>query len=231
MEQRKQATASPRPQLTVLPDDLMELPPAPGGLLARSIKRLMDVTATSALLWAGAPLMLAIGVAVRLDTPGPAIFTQARIGKGGQVFTLYKFRSMEKDAEQRLPELWPFNELNGPVFKMRNDPRVTPLGRVLRRWSLDELPQLLNVLKGDMSLVGPRPPLPREVACYDKRQIRRLSVKPGLTCTWQVSGRSTVDFKRWIEMDLAYLDTWSLRQDLSLCVRTLKAVLSGSGAY
>jgi lipopolysaccharide/colanic/teichoic acid biosynthesis glycosyltransferase len=148
----------------------------------------------------------------------------------GREFVLYKFRSMYRDAEARLEALRSRNEVSGPVFKMRDDPRVTRVGRFLRRTSIDELPQLLNVVRGDMSLVGPRPPIPSEVRQYQRWHRRRLSVKPGITCTWQVSGRSRIGFERWMELDLDYIDNWSLWSDVKILARTVPAVLSGRGA-
>ena len=148
----------------------------------------------------------------------------------GRQFTLLKFRTMEPGAEERLAEISYLNEMTGPVFKARRDPRLTPVGRLLRRLSIDELPQLWNVIVGDMSLVGPRPPLPDEVSRYEPWQRRRLSMKPGLTCLWQVSGRSELDFDRWMALDLKYIDTWSPLLDLKILFKTVPAVLSGKGA-
>jgi lipopolysaccharide/colanic/teichoic acid biosynthesis glycosyltransferase len=170
-------------------------------------------------------------VAVRLDSPGPAIFVQERVGRHGRLFRFYKFRSMYVDAEQRLAEVLAGNEIDGPVFKIRNDPRVTKLGAFLRRTSLDELPQLVNVLKGEMSLVGPRPPLPREVEQYRPGDAIRLSVKPGLTCLWQISGRSNVSFDQWMEYDREYVRNMSLALDLGILIRTVGAVFTMRGAY
>ena len=177
------------------------------------------------------PILLAILVAVRLDTPGPAIFVQERVGRRGRTFRFYKFRSMFVDAEVRKAEVLSRNEVDGPVFKMRRDPRVTRVGGFLRRTSLDELPQLVNVLKGEMSMVGPRPPLPREVAQYRPSDMIRLSVKPGLTCLWQIRGRSTIGFEKWMEYDREYVRNLSPWLDLSILVRTVWAVLSCRGAY
>ncbi len=158
------------------------------------------------------------------------LFRQRRVGLAGREFTLYKFRSMHAGAEALLPALRTRNEAGGPVFKMRDDPRVTRVGALLRRASLDELPQFWNVLRGEMSVVGPRPPIPSEVRAYARWQRRRLSVKPGITCTWQVSGRSDVDFARWMELDLAYIDGWTLWGDIEICLKTIPAVLSARGA-
>jgi len=175
-------------------------------------------------------LLATLAALVKLESPGPALFRQVRIGLNGRRFKLYKFRSMRDGAEAELDRLLPHNEADGPVFKMRADPRVTRVGAFLRRTSLDELPQLWNVLVGEMSIVGPRPPLPHEVKRYERWQRRRLSVKPGLTCTWQVSGRSDMTFDRWMELDLEYIDRWSLRNDLRIMLRTIPAVLLGRGA-
>jgi lipopolysaccharide/colanic/teichoic acid biosynthesis glycosyltransferase len=164
-------------------------------------------------------------IAVKLDSDGPVFFKQNRVGLNGRIFSMYKFRSMFKDAEQRKRELQNLNQMTGPVFKIKNDPRVTRVGRVIRKLSIDELPQLLNVLNGDMSLVGIRPPLPEEVHNYEPWQRRRLSMKPGITCLWQINGRNKVDFKEWIKMDLDYIDNWSLKLDLKILLRTIPAVL------
>jgi lipopolysaccharide/colanic/teichoic acid biosynthesis glycosyltransferase len=157
-------------------------------------------------------------------------FTQTRVGLNGRRFTLWKFRTMVREAEKKKAELAAFNEMSGPVFKMSDDPRVTRLGQFLRRTSLDELPQLINVLKGDMSLVGPRPPLPHEVVQYAGWERRRLSVKPGLTCLWQINGRNRIDFDEWMKLDLEYIDTWSLQKDAAILAKTVPAVLRGAGA-
>jgi exopolysaccharide biosynthesis polyprenyl glycosylphosphotransferase len=196
-----------------------------------TLKRVLDVTLASLGLVATLPLWLAIVAAIVLDSPGPAIFVQDRVGRNGKRFRFYKFRSMHTDAEHRLAELQDSNEVSGPVFKMRSDPRVTRVGLLLRRTSLDELPQLLNVLKGDMSLVGPRPPLPHEVEKYTPADAVRLAVRPGLTCLWQISGRSTVSFDEWMALDRDYVRNMSFWLDLSILARTVSAVLSMRGAY
>ncbi|HEV2028849.1 MAG TPA: sugar transferase [Candidatus Dormibacteraeota bacterium] len=195
------------------------------------MKRLLDVALASLGLVASLPLSLAIIIAIKLDSPGPALFVQDRVGHYGRRFRFYKFRSMYADAERRLSELQLQNEVDGPVFKMRKDPRISKVGAFLRRSSLDELPQLINVLKGEMSLVGPRPPLPREVEQYRPSDKIRLSVKPGLTCLWQIRGRSTLGFETWMEYDREYISNVSLWVDLSILVRTVWAVLSTRGAY
>lgn len=176
------------------------------------------------------PLLLVVGLAVKMTSRGPALFQQERRGLNGKKFVLYKFRTMVKDAEERKKDLSRFNEVKGAAFKMQNDPRVTPLGKFLRKTSLDELPQLINILKGDMSFVGPRPPLAEEVAEYDLWQRRRLSMKPGLTCLWQISGRSDIPFEQWMKLDLKYIDNWSLWEDAKIMVKTVPAVFRGTGA-
>lgn len=195
------------------------------------VKRLLDVLLAGLGLVGTLPLWFAIVVAIKVDSSGPAIFVQERAGLHGRRFRFYKFRSMYVDAEQRLADVQASNEMDGPVFKMRKDPRVTRVGAFLRRTSLDELPQLINVLRGDMSLVGPRPPLPREVEKYRLSDMVRLSVKPGLTCLWQIRGRSTVGFDTWMEFDREYVREMSLLLDLGILVRTMWAVLSCRGAY
>ncbi|BCJ49707.1 polyprenyl glycosylphosphotransferase [Actinoplanes sp. NBRC 14428] len=200
---------------------------------ARIVKAVFDRVGALLLLLAAAPLLVAIAAIVRLgrDARGPAIFRQERVGKDGRPFMLYKFRTMHVDAEARLAELRNLNDHDGMLFKMRNDPRVTPIGRWLRRFSLDELPQLVNVIKGDMSLVGPRPPLAGEVAGYPADMRRRLVVKPGLTGLWQVSGRSDLSWEESIRLDLTYVENWSLAMDLAILARTVSAVVRSSGAY
>jgi exopolysaccharide biosynthesis polyprenyl glycosylphosphotransferase len=212
---------------------VLALPRAAGALFhyENTLKRVVDVVLASLGLVAALPLWLAIVIAIRLDSRGPAIFVQERVGLRGRRFNFYKFRSMYVDAESRLAELESHNEVSGPVFKMRSDPRVTRIGQILRRTSLDELPQLLNVLKGDMSLVGPRPPLPREVEKYRPSDAVRLTVKPGLTCLWQVSGRSTVGFDEWMEFDREYVRKLSFGLDVQILLRTVTAVLTMRGAY
>jgi exopolysaccharide biosynthesis polyprenyl glycosylphosphotransferase len=198
--------------------------------LGLATKRLVDLIGAVLLLLLAAPLLVVVAVLIRLDDGGPALFVQERAGRFGRPFRMFKLRTMAIDAEDRLAEVAHLNEANGPVFKSENDPRVTRLGAWLRRSSVDELPQLVNVLLGQMSLVGPRPPLMEEVSKYERWQLRRLSMKPGLTCIWQVSGRSNLDFERWMELDLKYIDTWSLWLDLRLLARTVPAVVRGTGA-
>ncbi len=196
-----------------------------------TLKRLLDIVVATLVLAATLPVWLVIMIAIKVDSPGPAIFVQQRVGRHGRNFRFLKFRSMRLDAEQLQAELQQHNETDGPVFKMRNDPRVSRVGAILRRTSLDELPQLINVLKGDMSVVGPRPPLPREVEKYRSSDMVRLSVKPGITCLWQIRGRSTVSFDTWMEFDREYIREISLLLDLSILVRTIWAVFSCRGAY
>jgi lipopolysaccharide/colanic/teichoic acid biosynthesis glycosyltransferase len=194
------------------------------------VKRAIDVTGAAGLLLLALPILLLAALAIRLDSRGPVLFRQMRVGQGGRPFPMWKLRSMVDDAEERRSGLMRHNEMAGPVFKMRSDPRITRVGRVLRRFSIDELPQLWNVVRGDMSLVGPRPPLPCEVACYGLYERRRLSVKPGLTCEWQVSGRNQIGFDEWMRLDVAYADNWSIRGDLWLLLRTVPTVARGTGA-
>jgi exopolysaccharide biosynthesis polyprenyl glycosylphosphotransferase len=177
-------------------------------------------------------LLAIVALLIKLTSPGPVLFRQQRSGLNGRPFTIYKFRTMVTDAEQRKAELAAMNEMTGPVFKMTLDPRVTPIGRILRKFSLDEFPQLFNVARGEMSLVGPRPLPVDEVKRFnDLAHRRRLSVKPGLTCLWQISGRNTVkDFKDWVRLDLEYIDNWSLWLDLKILWRTVPIVLTGAGA-
>jgi exopolysaccharide biosynthesis polyprenyl glycosylphosphotransferase len=194
-------------------------------------KRLIDVTgAFLGLLILGPLVMLPAAIAIRLSSPGPILFRQRRSGVHGRLFTMYKFRSMVDNAEMLRVELETYNEMSGPVFKMAQDPRVTPIGRFMRKTSVDELPQLWNVLTGDMSLVGPRPPIPTEVQQYDPWHRRRLSMKPGLTCLWQISGRNAIGFDQWMKLDLQYIDHWSLWLDIKILFRTIPVVLSGFGA-
>jgi len=202
----------------------------PSDELALLAKRAFDVVVSGAMLLLLAPMLALAALAIRLESPGPVFFRQRRVGLNGREFTLFKFRSMQRDAEALLGALRARNEMSGPVFKMRSDPRVTRVGAFIRRTSLDELPQLWNVLRGEMSIVGPRPPLPAEVRQYKRWQRRRLSMKPGITCTWQVSGRNNIDFDRWMELDLEYIDRWSLWNDVQICMRTIPAVLSSRGA-
>jgi exopolysaccharide biosynthesis polyprenyl glycosylphosphotransferase len=210
--------------VTVLSNDSMEGP-------AAVVKRLIDLSLASLALLVLSPVLVAIAIAIRLDSPGPVFFSQERMGLNKRRFRLFKFRTMVVDAEKRLAELEDKNEVSGPVFKIRNDPRITRIGAFLRRTSLDELPQLLNVVLGEMSLVGPRPLPVRDYQGFSKDwHRRRFSVLPGITCLWQVLGRSSIPFERWMELDMQYIDQWSLGLDLKILVRTLPAILKGSGA-
>jgi exopolysaccharide biosynthesis polyprenyl glycosylphosphotransferase len=197
----------------------------------RLLKQLVERIAAGVILLLISPLLLAIGICVRLTSKGPALFRQVRIGRGGKPFTMLKFRTMVTGAEQGRQEFAHLNEAEGPLFKIRCDPRVTPLGRCLRRFSLDELPQVLHVVTGVMSIVGPRPPLPAEMASYDSLTKRRLLVPPGLTGLWQVSGRSDLSWQESIRLDLYYVENWSLWLDLVILAKTLLAVVRGRGAY
>jgi lipopolysaccharide/colanic/teichoic acid biosynthesis glycosyltransferase len=197
----------------------------------RALKRVLDVAVSLGgvvLLW---PLFLAVAVAIRLDSPGPILFRQKRVGADGRVFTFYKFRSMYEDAEGRQEEVEALNEAGGPIFKVRHDPRVTPVGRFLRRWSLDELPQLVNVLKGEMSLVGPRPLPVRDFQQMEEAHKRRLGAVPGMTGYWQISGRSDLSFEEMVRLDLYYIENWSLSFDVKIICKTLQVVLGHKGAY
>jgi exopolysaccharide biosynthesis polyprenyl glycosylphosphotransferase len=198
--------------------------------LQAAMKRLLDITVSSAALVLLSPLLIAVAAAVKLTSRGPVLFRQKRVGRLGRTFEMLKFRSMVTNAESLKGSLSERNEQAGPVFKMTRDPRVTAVGRFIRRHSIDELPQLVNVLRGDMSLVGPRPPLPSEVERYEAWQRRRLSVRPGLTCVWQVSGRNQIAFDEWMLLDMRYIDNWSLLEDLRLIFRTVPVVLTGRGA-
>ncbi|MBV9120857.1 MAG: sugar transferase [Chloroflexi bacterium] len=195
------------------------------------LKRCLDVVLAGVALLLSSPMWLAVAIAIKLDSPGPVLYRQLRVGKDGQHFTFFKFRSMCQDAEQDWHRLRALNETDGPILKIRNDPRLTRVGRVLRRTSIDELPQLLNVLRGDMSLVGPRPPLPAEVLQYAPWQQKRLAVAGGMTGLWQVSGRSHLNFEEMVMMDLYYIEHWSLGLDLKILWKTIPAILSGSGSF
>jgi exopolysaccharide biosynthesis polyprenyl glycosylphosphotransferase len=225
---------------TIEPVELVEpvaasplaLQPSPAwiGWQARA-KRAFDIVAATLLLILLSPLLALLALIIRLDSKGPVIFRQTRCGKDGKLFTFYKFRGMVADAEARQAEFDHLNEAQGPIFKMKHDPRVTRVGRVLRRTSLDELPQLWNVLRGEMSLVGPRPPLPKEVERYEEWHQARLRAVPGITGLWQVSGRSHLGFDEMTRLDIEYLNVWSLALDLRILARTVVAVVFAHGAY
>jgi exopolysaccharide biosynthesis polyprenyl glycosylphosphotransferase len=192
---------------------------------------LIDITGSVLLFVLSSPLILFAFIGIKLTSSGPIIFKQKRIGKNGDEFTLYKFRSMVQNAEELQTKIIDRNVMSGPVFKVKDDPRITPFGKLLRKTSIDELPQLWNVFKGEMSLVGPRPLLPGAVAKFRDWQKRRLSVKPGLTCLWQINGRNNItNFDRWIKLDLQYIDNWSIGLDLLILLKTVVVVLLGIGA-
>ncbi len=200
-------------------------------LYKRFGKRAMDLLLGSVALALSAPLMLLAAIAIKVDSPGPVFHRAVRVGKGGRKFTFLKLRSMRVGAEELRGLLLHLNQAEGPAFKLHNDPRVTRVGRVLRKLSLDELPQLLHVLHGDMSLVGPRPPFPEEVERYEPWMLHRLSVTPGLTCLWQIRGRSDLSFEEWMRLDLEYVDRQSFPLDVKILALTVPAVLSARGAY
>jgi exopolysaccharide biosynthesis polyprenyl glycosylphosphotransferase len=206
------------------------LPPSMRGWQL-AIKRIMDFVISFILILLLLPLFVIIGILIKWTSPGPVLFIQERVGLNKRKFRFLKFRTMVADAEQQLENLGHLNEVEGAAFKITNDPRVTPIGNYLRRSSLDELPQLLNVLMGDMSLVGPRPLPLRDFACFDQDwHYRRFSVRPGITCLWQIGGRSSISFDRWMELDMEYIDNWSLKMDIEILIQTIPAVLSQRGA-
>lgn len=196
-----------------------------------TLKRLMDIIGSSLGLLLASPIMLIVAILIKLEDPkGPILFSQVRNREYPKTFKMYKFRSMYVDAEERLQDLMHLNEQSGPAFKIKDDPRITKIGKFIRKTSLDELPQLFNVLKGDMSLVGPRPAIPREVEQYTTYQKQRLFVKPGLTCIWQVSGRNNIEFEQWVELDIQYIKTRSLWLDIKLILLTIPALLGDENA-
>jgi lipopolysaccharide/colanic/teichoic acid biosynthesis glycosyltransferase len=196
-----------------------------------AVKRLMDIVLSALAIVVLTPVLVAVALLIMLTSRGPVFYVQERVGRGGGPFRMLKFRSMYRDAHEHRHEHSGQNIHQGPIFKIRDDPRITPVGRAMRRLSIDEFPQFFNVLMGSMSLVGPRPALPDEFLDYNERERERLLAKPGVTCIWQVSGRSDVDFDTWIDMDLQYIEEWSLRTDLKLLFKTVPAVLTGRGAY
>ena len=204
---------------------------APKVITYRRRKRLLDIFGSLFLIAVSAPLMLAIVALIKLTSRGPVLYTSERLGLCGRSFSFYKFRSMYLDADKRMADVIGSNEKDGPIFKMHDDPRITRIGRILRHTSMDELPQLFNVFRGDMSLVGPRPPLPHEVAKYDEYAMERLSVRPGMTCYWQVMGRSNLSFEEWMALDHRYLEEMGVITDLKILLKTPFAVLKGDGAY
>jgi exopolysaccharide biosynthesis polyprenyl glycosylphosphotransferase len=197
----------------------------------RVSKRIFDLVVASIALILLVPIVPLIVVMIRLDTPGPVFFRQERVGKNGRGFKFYKFRSMHTDAERQRQEVETMNEQDGPIFKVRSDPRITSVGKFLRRSSLDEIPQIFNVFKGEMSIVGPRPPLPSEVEQYQPWHRRRLEVTPGITCLWQISGRSHLSFNEWMRLDMEYLKQRSFKTDMLILLRTVPAVIARKGAF
>ena len=196
------------------------------------VKRIFDIIIAAILLVLLIPVFVGVAIAIRLEDPGPILFKQTRVGRWGELFTMWKFRSMFTDAEERKKELMEQNEMEGGVlFKMKDDPRITKVGRIIRKTSIDELPQLWNVLKGDMSLVGPRPPVPAEVDQYSLSDRRRLEVIPGITCIWQISGRSDIPFDQQVELDAQYIESQSFWTDIKILLKTVPALLFGAGAY
>jgi exopolysaccharide biosynthesis polyprenyl glycosylphosphotransferase len=195
------------------------------------IKRTFDFSLASLAIIVSSPLWLIIAAAIKLDSPGPVFFRQIRVGRGGEPFTFYKFRSMRVNAEQELAALLDQNEADGPIFKIKNDPRRTRVGQFLRQTSLDELPQLINVVRGEMSLVGPRPPIPAEVEQYQEWQRKRLDIQPGMSGLWQVSGRSELTFDEMVMLDIYYGENWSMALDLQILLRTVPQLFFGDGAY
>lgn len=210
---------------------LIHFQPPPGDRWELSLKRFIDLTISFVLIVLLIPVFIVLSILVKIDSKGPILFRQRRVGLNGRIFTLYKFRSMVEDAERKLDKLTEKNTMQGPAFKIEDDPRITKFGKSLRKFSLDELPQLFNVLKGEMSLVGPRPPIPKEVKEYARHYRRRLSMRPGITCIWQVSGRNKInDFESWLKLDLEYIDNWSLFNDFKILIKTIPAVIFGIGA-
>jgi exopolysaccharide biosynthesis polyprenyl glycosylphosphotransferase len=194
------------------------------------LKRIIDLVCSLIGIIALSPVFLIVGIIIKLDSKGSAIFSQKRVGKGGKEFKMYKFRSMVVNAEELKEKLLHQNEMSGPMFKMKDDPRITKIGRFIRKTSIDELPQLINVIKGDMSLVGPRPSLPKEVAKFEPWMMRRLDVKPGLTCYWQVSGRNNIDFDDWMRLDIKYVQDRSIKLDMKLIFKTVFVLFGDKNA-
>jgi exopolysaccharide biosynthesis polyprenyl glycosylphosphotransferase len=216
---------------TTIIDDPLDLPEVTESRWFTGFKRLTDILLALLILLLFLPVIPVIVLLIKLDSPGPILFKQKRVGKNGREFDFYKFRSMYVGAESVVGSLKMLKKVNSPIFKLKDDPRVTRLGRFLRRSSLDELPQLLNVLKGDMSIVGPRPNLPSEVTQYLPWQRRRLDVTPGITCYWQITGRSHIGFQEWMRLDLEYIRKRSLSTDLKIMLKTIPAVIARKGAY
>jgi lipopolysaccharide/colanic/teichoic acid biosynthesis glycosyltransferase len=210
---------------------VIPLPPRAVPATYLVLKRLLDITTSVAVLVVTSPIVLAAAAGIALVSGGSPFFLQERVGQGGRPFKMVKLRTMVRGAHLLHEDMLSLNEVDGPVFKMRADPRLHPLGAFLRRTSIDELPNFINVLRGEMAAVGPRPPLPAEVACYDAYAMRRLQVKPGVTCLWQISGRCEVSFDEWMALDNAYIDRWSPLLDLQIILRTIPAVIRGIGAH
>lgn len=208
---------------------LLTISSAPMDYVALKTKRIFDYVFSAAVLVFFSPVYLGIALAIKLSSPGKVIFKQKRVGLRGRQFYVYKFRTMVSNAEDLRDQLLEQNEMDGPVFKITHDPRVTKVGRFLRKTSLDELPQFFNVLRGEMSVIGPRPPIPAEVKEYERWQLRRLSMRPGITCIWQVSGRNDIPFEEWMKMDMEYIDNWSLKLDFVLLLKTIRTVLKSDG--
>jgi exopolysaccharide biosynthesis polyprenyl glycosylphosphotransferase len=220
----------PPPRVTRFDDyGALSFAPVHHNAVKLAVKRALDITGAGTGLLLAAPALALAAFAIRATSKGPVLFRQVRCGLNGRRFEITKLRTMCVDAEAQLEDVLHLNQMDGPVFKATEDPRVTRVGRWLRRYSLDEIPQLLNVIKGDMSLVGPRPALPHEVAQYEMSERRRLSMRPGLTCLWQVGGRNDLEFEEWVRLDIEYIDTWSLRKDLAILLRTIPTVLRGTG--
>lgn len=194
------------------------------------LKRLIDIIGSLVGIILLSPIMIITAMAVKLDSKGPAVYSQLRVGKGGKPFKMYKFRSMIKDADKYLDKLKEKNEMSGPMFKMKEDPRVTKVGKFIRKTSIDELPQLINILKGDMSIVGPRPNLPKEVSQFSSWQRQKLLAKPGLTCYWQIMGRNNIDFEEWIKLDIKYIEERNTLLDIKLIFKTVKVLFGDKNA-
>jgi len=222
---------SPTPSFAELPVGVPFPAAPPRPAWQRSAKRAIDVVLALTFLIVALPVILVAMLGILIVSGGNPLYRQDRVGMGGRRFRMWKLRTMVRGAHAMLPQLRKYNEADGPVFKMRDDPRLHALGHLLRRSSIDELPNFINVLAGDMALVGPRPPLPEEVATYDAYALRRLVVKPGVTCLWQISGRSHLSFEEWMALDNTYIDTWSPWYDLAIVAKTIPAVLRGVGAH
>lgn len=200
------------------------------GVAYELMKRLIDILGAAFGIIILLPLFIVVSLAIKIESAGPVFFVQKRCGKDGRIFKMYKFRSMVCDAEEKLGDLMPLNEMSGPVFKIKNDPRITRVGNFIRRTSIDELPQLINVLKGDMSLVGPRPPIDKEVLEYTEYENQRLLIRPGLTCYWQISGRNDIDFDEWVNLDIKYIKERNLWIDIKLILKTVFVLFGDKNA-